>query len=163
MSTNEELDLSKPEYSEAFKILHEKAHEFILDRQEYLENHHGFDDISSYRVDQEKSTIIFQLGDNTEQKFKFQIIGELNKETLIWTWWWNNSEIAIDEKEILQIVKDYGEFYDFPALTKPTYNASVEDAWVLSAISTYLSGGYGIFRLNLETSYHFIYFREILL
>jgi len=156
------MSLEKPKIDDSFRVLHEKAHQYITDQQELLENDFGFGQFSNYSVDWENSIITFHNEDNSSLKLTFQIVGSLETDQSKWTWKWNDPEISEEEREELEIIKNYGDFYDFGYLTKPELEVSTSIAWALTAISGYLRVSKGIFRIQQDANAHFVYFKEVL-
>lgn len=156
------MSLEKPKIDESFRILHAKAHEYITDQQELLEEQHAFGQFSSYTVDWENNIISFSNEDNSNLNLAFQIVGSLDPEKSIWTWRWDNTDISEAEKEELDIIKNYGEFYDFGYLSNPKLEIDTPIAWALTAISGYLRISKGIFRIQKDAEAQFVYFKEVL-
>ncbi len=156
------MSLEKPKIDESFRVLHAKAHEYITDQQELLEDEYAFGHFSNYTVDWDNNTITFSHEDNSSLNLSFQIVGSLNADQSIWTWRWDNPNISPAEKEELEIIKNYGEFYDFGYLTSAQLEITTPIAWALTAISGYLRVSKGIFRILKEDEAQFVYFKEVL-
>ncbi|MGO1818009.1 MAG: DUF6882 domain-containing protein, partial [Sphingobacterium sp.] len=60
----------------------------------------------------------------------------------------------------LNIIRNYGDFYDFTYLTEPELEAKTPLAWALTAISAYLRGAKGVFRIQDEKGDLYVYLRE---
>jgi len=157
------MSFEKPQIDESFRVLHEKAHEYITDQQENLEYNYGFGQFSNYTVDWESSILNFQNEDNSNLKLSFQIVGTLDAEQSKWTWRWNDESISTEERNDLEIIKNYGDFYNFSFLTLPELEANSAIAWALTAISGYLRTSKGIFRIQKDGIANFVYFKEILI
>ncbi|MCT1530021.1 hypothetical protein M3B46_03390 [Sphingobacterium daejeonense] len=156
------MSLEKPKIDDSFRVLHEKAHEYITDQQEILEDDFGFGQFSNYSVDWDESSITFHNEDNSSLKMTFQVVGTLETDTSKWSWKWNDPSISAEEREELEIIKNYGDFYDFSYLTIPSLEVTTPIAWALTAIAGYLRISKGIFRIQQDTNAHFVYFKEVL-
>lgn len=156
------MSLEKPKIDESFRVLHEKAHEYITDQQEILESDYGFGQFSNYTVDWEQYIITFHNEDNSSLKLAFQIVGSLDSEGTKWTWRWNEPNLKPEEKEEIEIIRNYGDFYDFGYLTSPELEVTTPIAWALTAISGYLRISKGIFRIQKDAIAHFVYFKDII-
>ncbi len=156
------MNLSKPQVDESFRVLHKKAHEFVTDQHEILTEDFSFGAYDQYSLDADKSNISF-IKDGVEVlKVAYQAVGALNEDNGLWTWRWDNPEIAPSEREELEVIKNYGDFFNYGMLTQAQWPASEADAWAVTAIAAYLRGGKGIFKIQIDGSPHFVYFEKIL-
>ena len=156
------MNLSKPQVDESFRVLHKKAHEFVTDQHEILTEDFSFGAYDQYSLDADKSNISF-IKDGVEVlKVAYQAVGALNENNGLWTWRWDNPEIAPSEREELEIIKNYGDFFNYGMLTQAQWPAVEADAWAVTAIAAYLRGGKGIFKIQIDGSPHFVYFEKIL-
>jgi len=147
---------------DTFRVLHEKAHEFIIDQHEYLTSDYGFGNFDRYTIQETTSEITFFKDDLAVLKLAYQIVGSLDQKSQRWTWRWADEQAHADEIIALDVIKNYGEFYDFNYLTIPSWESSTEQAWALTVISAYLRAAKGIFRLQQDTISHFVYFKEVI-
>ncbi|MGO1788143.1 MAG: DUF6882 domain-containing protein [Sphingobacterium sp.] len=154
------MSLATPKLDESFHVLHEKAHEFVSDQEESLKIEYGFGQHDGYRVNWETSEIDFLQAEEIVVTFNFQIVGRLTEETNKWTWHWHESTLSSQEQEELNIIRNYGDFYDFTYLTEPELEAKTPLAWALTAISAYLRGAKGVFRIQDEKGDLYVYLRE---
>ena len=156
------MSLDQIKIDDAFRVLHQRAHEFISDQQEYLEADYGFGQFDQYTVDRENQSITFTNADGTALSFRFQAVGKLEAANQQWSWRWDANDVSPEELENLDVIKNYGDFYDFTFLTKPTFGASQQIAWALTAIAAYLRTAKGVFRIADGDTAEFIYLQEIL-
>ena len=156
------MNFETPKIDDSFRVLHAKAHEYISDQLEQLTIDYGFGQFLNYHVDWMESSITFYNQDNSNLKLTFQTVGTLEIEGSKWIWKWNDLKIHPQEREELEIIKNYGEFYNFEYLTKPEMEVTTPIAWALTAISGYLKVSKGIFRIQQETNIYFVYFKDVL-
>lgn len=147
---------------DTFRVLHEKAHEFIIDQHEYLASDYGFGNFDRYTIQETTSEITFFKDDQAILKLAYQIVGSLDQKSQRWTWRWADKQTPAAEIKALDVIKNYGEFYDFNYLTIPSWESSTEQAWALTVISAYLRAAKGIFRLQQDAISHFVYFKEVI-
>lgn len=150
------MSLVTPTLDDSFHILHEKAHEFVTDKQQELESEYGFGQHDGYQVNWEQSTITFFKQQIEVITFQFQVVGYLNEQSNKWTWRWHEPLEASEQTE-LDIIRNYGDFYDFTFLTQPELKADAALAWAFTAISAYLRGAKGVFRIPQENTAQFVY------
>lgn len=149
------MSTTTPNLDDSFRVLHERAHEFVSDKQEELEAEYEFGQHDGYHVDWETSSITFLHAETPIITFPFQIIGKLMEKNK-WTWRWHEADVTAAEREELDIIRNYGDFYDFGYLTAPEMEASTPLAWALTAISAYLRGAKGVFRIQTDQSDLFV-------
>ena len=155
-------NLGKPKMDDTFRVLHEKAHEFIVDQHEYLTNDYGFGQFDRYTIEETTSEITFFREDQPVLKLAYQTVGSLDQNSQRWTWHWADEHATEEEIKTLEVIKNYGEFYDFNYLTIPSWESSSDQAWAMTVISAYLRAAKGIFRLQLNEISLFVYFKEII-
>lgn len=151
------MSLATPNLDDSFRVLHEKAHEFVSDQEESLKAEYGFGKHDGYEVNWETSEIHFHQAEETVVTFQFQIVGRLTDENNKWTWRWHEPTRAPEEQEELNIIRNYGDFYDFTYLTEPELKADIPLAWALTAISAYLRGAKGVFRIQTAQGDLYVY------
>lgn len=151
------MSLSTPKLDDAFRVLHQRAHEFVSDKQEELAAEFGFGTHDDYRIDWVNSTITFVKEDAPVITFQFQVVGRFQQNETKWTWRWQDEDVSEPERTNLEIIKNYGDFYSFDFLTEAHIRASTDLAWALTAISAYLRGAQGVFRIQQEKEELFVY------
>ena len=151
------MSLSTPKLDDAFRVLHQRAHEFVSDKQEELAAEFGFGTHDDYRIDWVNSTITFLKEDVPVITFTFQVVGRFQQTEERWTWRWYDEALSDPERSDLEIIKNYGDFYSFDFLTEAHIQASTDLAWALTAISAYLRGAQGVFRIQQEKEELFVY------
>ncbi|MGH2622764.1 MAG: DUF6882 domain-containing protein [Sphingobacterium sp.] len=155
-------NLGKPKMDDTFRVLHEKAHEFIVDQHEYLANDYGFGQFDRYTIEESSSEITFFSEEKAVLKLAYQIVGSLDQDSQRWSWRWADEDASEEEIKALDVIKNYGDFYDFNYLTIPSWESSTDQAWAMTVISAYLRTAKGIFRLQQDEITLFVYFKEII-
>ncbi len=146
-------------FNDAFQVLHGKAHEFVTDKQEELLLNFGLEDYSDYALDESQNSIQFFHADGSPSlSFQYLLIGTWNRSDNTWTW---ACEANQPMQEDLEVIFNYGEFYGFEALTTRKWQATEKHAWAVGAVSAYLRGANGIFKLPFEDVDKFILLQKI--
>lgn len=156
------MNLSKPQVDESFRVLHKKAHEFVTDQHEILTEDFSFGAYDQYSLDTRESNISFVKDGEEVLKAGFQAVGYWDENSGLWTWRWANPAIPSGEVEELDIIRNYGEFFNYGLLTQAEWPATEGDAWAVTAIAAYLRGGKGIFKIQIDGTPHFVYFTKLL-
>ncbi len=156
------MSLKKPTVDDSFRVLHKKAHEFISDQHELLTEEYGFGDFDHYTVDPDTNILRFYKNESLVLAVSYQTVGHLTESTKEWRWYWSLDQIEEEALEELEVIKNYGDLFNFGLLTQAQWPAVEADAWAVTAIAAYLRGGKGIFKIQPDQTPCFIYFKEIL-
>ena len=155
------MSLEKPIVDESFRVLHKKAHEFISDQHEFLTEHFGFADFDQYQIEEATSSIHFLKNQQEVLALSYQPVGYLD-DAGHWHWHWQAENQPQAEREQLEVVKNYGDMFNFALLTEAEWPATDADAWAVTAVCGYLRAAKGIFKARINDRPTFIYFKEMI-
>lgn len=147
--------------NETFAALHQKAHEYILEKQEELEYEYGFGQYDRYTLDENNHILSYFLDNELKLQIEYLVIGQYEKDLQQWTWQWVEQADLLNEGSDLEIIRNYGEFYGMEALHLDKWIADLGYAWAVTAIAAYLRRSLGIFRLQGDSHDRFILLKEI--
>ena len=121
----------------------------------------GFGTFDRWELDQDQGRLTFMNADGSKATANAQIIGTFNSLDNTWCWAWANESIAKEVAGDSATVKAYGEEHGFDRLTIPTFKATEDDAWEMTAIAVKLCETQGAYRGPVGTTFIFISFGEV--
>ena len=146
-----------------------KYHELLNESKAYLEMQRlecerQFNLSSLHRMDYEQETCRMIFSDVSVQprvSADFQIVGSLSGSSGTWLWSWDNQYLLDNTIEDIWSVKEFGDENGVERLSSPKWNASVEDAWDMTAISAYLLKAKGAYSFLSDDIRVFVVLKEM--
>jgi hypothetical protein len=90
-----------------------------------------------------------------------QAVGSLDTWAGAWAWAWANPSIPEDLRREVEAVKAHGESHGFARPTRPSWPATPEQAWQMTAVAARLCEHPGAFAMSAGPLQKFLVFREV--
>jgi hypothetical protein len=119
---------------------------------------------SLHRMDYEQESCRMIFSDMSAQPrvaANFQIVGSLSGSSGTWLWSWDNEYLLDIAIEDIWQVREFGEKNMIEKLTSPKWDASKEDAWDMTAISTYLLKARGAYSFLSDDTRVYVVLKEM--
>jgi len=155
-------ELNKPEVTEEFERLSEKAYGYLYQQQDLTEEKYGIGKYEKWFYDQTTGYLTFSDGDTIKLKIKYEEVGSISKISGTWLWSWANPHLEEKIKTAILKVKDYGREHQLEPLTKRKWYADEYDGWEMTAITAYLMKAKGAYRVPTENTFSFMVYKEII-
>jgi hypothetical protein len=112
--------------------------------------------------EQESCRMIFSdIGVQPRVAANFQIVGSLSGSSGTWLWSWDNEYLLDITIEDIWQIKEFGEKNRIEKLINPKWDASDEDAWDMTAISTYLLKARGAYSFLSDDIRVYVVLKEL--
>ncbi len=119
-----------------FNELIQQSLVYIENKQKELVESYDLDSYSRVEYDQDSGTMTFSE-EGVQQKVvaRFQVVGTYSDASKTWMWAWDNPYLLDNTTEASVKVKEFGEKNKFQKLTDPKWEASLQDAWEMTALA----------------------------
>lgn len=94
---------------------------------------------------QDEGLLCFTFADGVVAECPAQAIGSHSQNDSTWFWAWGNASINPPLKQAAEHVRRYGEEHKFPLLTTSDWQATMDDAWAMTAASVMLTNASGAY------------------
>jgi hypothetical protein len=121
----------------------------------------GLDKYAKFDFEGEEGRLVFWGFKDYQLSCKVQIIGTLSNTTNTWLWAWDNSSIGASLKVDSIKVRDFGLTNGLEGLAKPTWPATEEDAWDMTAIAIHVNPAEGVYRAPIGDVVVFMILKQI--
>jgi hypothetical protein len=91
----------------------------------------------------------------------YQIVGSLSERSNTWLWAWDNPYLLENTFQDIRKVKKFGYKNDIEKLTSPTWEATEQDAWDMTAIAANLLKASGAYSFLSDDIRVFVVFKRI--
>src|ERR1700722_17353037 len=85
------------------------------------------------KFDPQNGLLTFTFDGGREVRCPAQAVGSIDTQAGAWAWAWANPSIPEDLRRAVEAVKVYGEQHGFPALARPSWPATIEQGWKMTA------------------------------
>lgn len=99
----------------------------------------------TWNFKQKEGLLCFTFADGVTAECPAQAIGSYSQTDSTWFWAWGNVSIDASLKQAAERVRRYGEEHKFPLLTVSDWQATMDDAWAMTAIAVMVSNGAGAY------------------
>jgi len=116
------------------------------------------------RMDYEQETgmmIFSDVGVIPRVVADYQIVGSLSERSNTWLWAWDNPYLLENTFQDIRKVKKFGDKNDIDKLTSPTWEATEQDAWDMTAIAANLLKARGAYSFLSDDIRVFVVFKRI--
>jgi len=119
-----------------FNELIQQSLVYIENKQKELVELYDLDSYSRVEYDQDSGTMTFSE-EGTQQKVmaRFQVVGTYSDDSKTWLWAWDNPYLLDKTTEESIKIKEFGEQNKIQKLTDPKWEASLQDAWEMTALA----------------------------
>ena len=114
-----------------------------------------------WSLNQDDGRLVILFADGVVARAEAQLIGRLDTAAETWMWAWNNPSIDRQLCRHAQRVQAFGKKHGIEQLTAPTWHATEEEAWGLTALACKLCDAQGAYRGPAGTTHIFMTFGEV--
>jgi hypothetical protein len=111
--------------------------------------------------DQEKGTLVFSDAGIAKVVAALQFVGSISKRSGTWLWSWANATVLPNIKDRIEDVRAFGERRSLTELTTAKWNATEEDGWAMTAVTSKLLQAKGAYRSPDQNGFSFFVFTDI--
>jgi hypothetical protein len=133
--------------TEAYLALGHSAFEFFLERNAELASTYHFGRWTSYVWDMDAATLTFSDRKQPRVVATIEFAGTYARVPKTWLWSWANPSIAGAVTSRMDKVREYGRQHDIAPLYAEHWHASETHAHEMTAVTAYLLGGHGGYRV----------------
>jgi hypothetical protein len=95
-------------------------------------------DLPRFDWDQKQGRVTFSAEGKTPVLADIQFIGSWSEDAGTWMWAWANDTVVDSMKREITEVREFGRCNDLQELTDPVWEAPIEAAWDMTALSCYI-------------------------
>lgn len=144
-----------------FRQLIEKCLATLAERNERNCREWGLDRVENWQLDFDRRQLLFRMPGGARVSALPQIIGSLDTRRGQWRWGWSNESIDAPLRAHSQKLREYGMERNIFALTQPTWPATEQDGWNMTALALDLFGAAGAYRAPAENLLIFLTFDQV--
>ena len=146
-----------------------KYSQFLEESRSYLDRHQetcekDFSLSLYHRMDYEQDTcrmVFSNTGVTSELVAEYQIVGSLSASSGTWLWSWDNPYLLDNTIEEIWDVKEFGDQNNIDALSNPKWEATLEDAWDMTAIAARILKARGAYSFLSDDIRVFVIFKSL--
>ena len=116
---------------------------------------------TGFKFDPPTGLLTFTFDGGREVRCPAQAVGSLDTRAGTWAWAWANPSIPEDLRRAVEAVKARGERHGFARLARPSWPATTEQAWQMTAVAAKLCEHPGAYALSTGPLQMFLMFREV--
>jgi hypothetical protein len=128
-----------------YKSFAEACVEELKILQDKFQNDYDVDWYDNWFYNQSTGLLTFST-DDQELNFKYFAVGSFSEKSNTWKWSWDNDSTLDIVKEKANIVKKFGQRFNFSKLTTGYFDSDEFEAWEFVAIASKLANGIGVYR-----------------
>jgi hypothetical protein len=113
------------------------------------------------KFDPQNGLLTFTFDGGREVRCPAQAVGSIDTQAGAWAWAWANPSIPEDLRRGVEAVKVYGEQHGFPRLARPSWSATIEQGWKMTAVAAKLCEHPGAYAMSTGPLQMFLMFREV--
>jgi hypothetical protein len=114
-----------------------------------------------WSLNQDDGRLVILFADGIVARAEAQIIGTLDTTAKTWMWAWNNPSIDRTLCRAAERVQAFGKQHHLEQLTAPTWQATENEAWGMTALACKLCDAQGAYRGPAGTTHIFMTFGEV--
>lgn len=138
----------------------EKSRQYLEAMQSGCEQKYHLSQFDRMDYEQETGTMIFSsTGRLNRVLVEYQIVGSLSERSNTWLWSWDNPYLLENTYRDIWKVKDFGEKNEIEKLCTPKWEASVREAWDMTAVAAKLLKARGSYSFMSDDIRVFIIFK----
>ncbi|HEV3165149.1 MAG TPA: hypothetical protein VGZ22_14075 [Isosphaeraceae bacterium] len=118
---------------------------------------------TGFKFDPQTGLLTFTFDGGRQVRCPAKAVGSLDTQAGAWAWAWANPSICEDLRRDVEVVKAHGESHGFAWLTRPSWPATTEQAWQMTAVAAKLCEHPGAFAMTSGPLQMFLIFREVYL
>ena len=116
---------------------------------------------TGFKFNPQSGLLTFTFDGGREVRCPAQAVGSLDTRAGTWAWAWANPSIPEDLRREVEAVKAHGGRHGFAPLTRPSWPATTEQAWKMTAVAAKLCEHPGAYALSTGALQMFLMFREV--
>ena len=118
---------------------------------------------TGFKFDPPTGLLTFTFEGGREVRCPAQAVGSVDTRAGMWAWAWANPSIPEELRRAVEAVKAHGERHGFTRLTRPSWPATTEQAWQMTAVAAKLCEHPGAYAMSTGPLQMFLMFREVYL
>lgn len=118
----------------------------------------GMDGAERWQLDSNRHELLFTMPRGRRVSTSPQIIGSLDIRRGQWRWAWSNQSVAPPLRMYSEKLYQYGVKHGIPALTQPSWPATEQDGWNMTALALCLFHASGAYRAPADGLHIFMTF-----
>jgi hypothetical protein len=133
-----------------------QSHNLMIHQQTWQ-----FGSETDFKFDPPTGLLTFSFDGGREVRCPAQAVGSVDTRAGIWAWAWANPSIPEDLRRAVEAVRAHGERRGLARLTRPSWPATTEQAWQMTAVAAKLCEYPGAYALSTGPLQLFLVFREV--
>jgi hypothetical protein len=140
----------------------EESRRYLDTQQAACDRKYGLRQFNRMDYEQENSRMIFSdVGVVPRLVADFQIVGSFSMKSRTWLWAWDNPYLLDNTINEIWKVKGFGDTNDIEKLASPTWEATEQDAWDMTAIAANLLQARGAYSFLSDDIRVFVIFTRL--